>query len=116
MCRRRESGENQGVKSRVSALALVGALQVVLAAQSAPSVRSPVATAFSPRTDYACGSSNGRVSAWYEPKVAILFIDGRLERFAVQGSSGTYRGGRFDWTTKGNGATYATSFGTRGPR
>ena len=112
--RRAESGENQSVKPFAWAVALVGAIQFVLAAQSAPSVRPPAGAGFSPRSDYACGSSGGRVSVWYEPKVAVLFMDGRLERFtAAQGSTGKYSGGRFDWTTKGNGATYSAALQSR---
>ena len=97
------------------AVALVCAIPLVLAAQSAaPGVRPPAGTGFSPRIDYACGTSGGRVAAWYEPKVAVLFMDGRLERFtAAQGSTGKYNGGRFDWTTKGNGAMYAAALQSR---
>ncbi len=95
------------------ALAVVCAIPLVLAAQSTPAGRPP-ADAFSPRTDYACGTTGGRVAAWYEPRVAVLFMDGRLERFAaVQGSTGKYSSGRFEWTTKGNGATYAAALQSR---
>ena len=101
------------VKPFAWALALVGAIQLVLTAQPAPGVRPPAGGAFSPRADYACGTSGARVSAWYEPKAAVLFMDGRLDRFTAQGSAGKYSGGRFDWTTKGNGATYAAALQSR---
>ena len=95
-------------------LALMGALQLAVAAQSAPSARPPAGNGFTPRIDYACGSSGGRVAAWYEPKAATLFMDGRLERFvAAQGSTSKYSGGRFDWTTKGNGAMYSAALQSR---
>ena len=101
------------MKPFVWALPLMSAIQLVLSAQPAPSARPPAESGFSPRIDYACGSSGGRVSAWYEPKAAVLFMDGRLERFAAQGSTGKYSGGRFDWTTKGNGAIYSAAMQSR---
>jgi putative lipoprotein len=102
------------VKPFAWALTLVSAISLALAAQSPPVARPPAAPGFSPRTDYACGTAGGRVSVWYEPKVAVLFMDGRLERFAaVQGSTGKYRSGSFDWTTNGNGATYAAALQSR---
>ena len=112
--RETESGENRIVKPSAWSLALVCAIPLVLAAQSTPGGRPPAGIAFSPRTDYACGTGAARVAAWYEPRVAVLFMDGRLERFAaVQGSTGRYSSGRFEWTTKGNGAAYGAALQSR---
>jgi putative lipoprotein len=96
------------VKPFAWALTVVWALPLFLAAQ--PSSVPATENAWTPRSDYVCGASGGRVSAWYEPRVALLFVDGRLERFAaVQGSTGKFSSGRFDWTTKGSAATYSAA-------
>jgi len=98
------------VKPFAWALSVVCAGPLLLAAPQAPGVGMSGGAAWTPRTDYACGASGGRVSVWYEPRVAVVFLDGRLERFAaVQGSAGKYSSGRFEWTTKGNAATYSAA-------
>ena len=101
------------MKSFARTVTLVCAIPLVLAAQAAPGGRPPAGAGYSPRIDYACGTAGGRVAAWYEPKVAVLFMDGRLERFTAQGATGKYSGGRFDWTTKGNGAIYSAALQSR---
>jgi putative lipoprotein len=97
------------VKSFAWTLAAGWALLVPVMAQP-PGIRSPSETAWTPRSDYVCGVSAGHVSVWYEPRVAVLFMNGRLEWFAaVQGSTGKYSSGRFEWTTKGSAATYSAA-------